>query len=52
MYLIISNDGSFYKQDNISDDDIKECEQCRRDIIDISEPNYPKYHADGEWWHV
>ncbi len=52
MYLIISNDGGFHKQSDISDNDKKECEQCRRDIIDISQPSYPKYYSDGEWWYL
>ncbi|MBW2606107.1 MAG: hypothetical protein JRD05_00580 [Deltaproteobacteria bacterium] len=52
MYLIISKDGGFHKQSDISDEDKIECEQCRLDIVDIDEPRYPKYYSDGEWFHV
>lgn len=52
MYLIISKDGGFCKQEEISDDDIKNCDECQMDIVDINEPDYPKYLADGEWWHL
>jgi len=50
MYLIISKDGSFHKQSNISEEDLIESEQCRSDIADISEPEFPKYYSDGEWF--
>jgi len=49
MYLLIFEDGSIKKTNEITEDDKNSSEDGYVDIIDISNQNEPKYFFVGEW---